>query len=70
VRPPRWITRKRFHAFRLTIWAIQVPPAAFTALKGSLTYLVFLSLAALIESAGTDLDQAIRDEKEDQADSG
>jgi hypothetical protein len=62
---PKWLTRKRFHAIRVGIWAVQVPPAAVTALKGSTVYLVFLSLAALIESAGTDLDQAIRDERKE-----
>lgn len=63
MRKPRWLTRRRFHLFRVVVWSVQVPPAIFTALKGSVAYLVFLSLAALIESAGTDLDQAIRDER-------
>jgi hypothetical protein len=59
------LTRKRFHALRVFVWSIQVPIAIATTLKGSVTYLVFLSLAALIESAGTDLDQAIKDERKD-----
>lgn len=59
------MTRKRFALLRLIIWGVQVPPAALTALKGSLAYLVFLSLAALIESAWTDYDQARQDEKRD-----
>lgn len=63
MRKPRWLTRRRFHLIRVLVWSVQVPPAIFTALKGSVAYLVFLSLAALIESAGTDLDQAIRDER-------
>lgn len=58
------MTRLQFHALRVAIWAVQVPLAIFTALKGSVAYLVFLSLAALIESAGTDLDQAIQKRRE------
>ena len=45
----------RFHQFRFAAWVLQVPFAITTGLKGSVTYLVFLSLAALIESAGTDV---------------
>lgn len=59
-------TRKQFHLFRLTAWAVQVPIAIVTGLKQSVAYLVFLSLAALIESAGTDYDQAREDEKNDR----
>ncbi len=52
------MTRKQFHLARLCLWAAQVPLALFTHLKTSVGYLVFLSIAALIESAGTDFDQA------------
>lgn len=57
------LTRKRFHALRLALWSIQIPIAITTPLKSSVVYLVFLSIAALVESAGTDFDQARRDEK-------
>ena len=57
------ITRKKFHAARLILWAIQIPLAVATPLKSSVTYLVFLSIAALVESAGTDYDQARKDER-------
>lgn len=51
---------------RVCAWGVQVPIAVITPLKESVVYLVFLSLAALIESAGTDFDQARQDEKEDE----
>jgi hypothetical protein len=57
-------SRKNFHLLRLGMWAAQVPLAVLTPLKESVVYLVFLSLAALIESAGTDYDQARQDERE------
>lgn len=59
-----WLTRKQFHGLRLSIWIVQIPVAVLTPLKSSIEYLVFLSLAALVESAGTDYDQARKDEKE------
>lgn len=43
---------QRFHLARLVVWAIQVPVALLTNLKNSTPYIVFLSLAALIEGAG------------------
>jgi len=52
------VTRKRFHLLRLILWTAQIPLALFTDLKTSVSYLVFLSVAALIESALTDYDQA------------
>lgn len=58
MRAPPWLTRRRFHLIRVIVWSVQVPVAVLTPLRGSLPYLVFLSLAALIESAGTDYDQA------------
>lgn len=58
----RLFTRKRFHLARLIAWAVQVPLALVTDLKTSVSYLVFLSIAALIESAATDYDQARQDE--------
>jgi hypothetical protein len=40
-------------------WAIQIPPAILIgSIRESVPYLVFLSLAALVESAATDVDQA------------
>lgn len=58
------MTRKHFHLLRVIAWTVQVPIAIATPLKQSVVYLVFLSLAALIESAGTDYDQARQDEKQ------
>lgn len=43
---------------------MQIPLAIATPLKSSIEYLVFISLAALVESAGTDYDQARQDERE------
>lgn len=57
------ITRKRFHLVRLMVWLVQIPVAIFTPLKESISYLVFLSLAALVESALTDVDSSRQDEK-------
>lgn len=59
-------SRKHFHLLRMLVWSAQVPLAIATSLKQSVAYLVFLSLAALIESAGTDYDQARQDEKEER----
>lgn len=50
---------------RVLIWAVQIPVALATSLKTSVAYLVFLSLAALIESSLTDWDQSIQAEKQD-----
>jgi hypothetical protein len=58
-----WSRRRWFHTLRLTAWSVQVPVALVTELKTSVSYLVFLSLAALIESSYTDLDQTIKDEQ-------
>lgn len=41
-----------FHLGRLVVWTAQVPVALLTNLKHSTPYIVFLSLAALIEGAG------------------
>ena len=60
------LTRKRFHIGRLVVWLIQIPIAITTPLKTSVVYLVFLSIAALVESAATDVDQARQDEKRRQ----
>lgn len=58
------MTRKRFHAVRLTFWILQLPLAVLWApLRTSVPYLVALSVAALIESAFTDFDQARQAEK-------
>lgn len=58
------MTRRRFHGLRTLVWAAQIPLATLTPLKSSIEYLVFLSLAALVESAGTDYDQARQADKE------
>jgi hypothetical protein len=57
VRTPRDPEGKayRFHQIRLAAWTAQIPIAIATPLKNSVAYLVFLSLAALVESAGTDV---------------
>lgn len=60
----RVITRKRFHLARLWLWALQIPLALATDLKESIPYIIFLSLAALVESALTDYDQARVAEKD------
>lgn len=60
------MTRKRFHLLRLLAWLVQIPLAVATPLKASIAYLVFLSLAALVESASTDYDQARQAEKRDR----
>jgi hypothetical protein len=52
-----------FHTIRLMLWACQIPIALLTDLKTSVAYLVFLSIAALVESAGTDVDKALQDWK-------
>ncbi len=51
--------RVRIHALRLLAWAAQVPIAVATDLKTSVAYLVFISLAALIETASSDLEKAV-----------
>lgn len=42
---------RRFHVIRIAVWSIQLPVALLTGLKDSTPYVVFLSLAALIEGA-------------------
>lgn len=62
-RKPRWSRRRWFHTARLMFWAIQIPPAVtIPAIRASVPYLVFLSLAALVESAATDVDSARQSE--------
>jgi hypothetical protein len=40
-------------------WILQIPPAVLIpSIRSSVPYLVFLSLAALVESAATDVDSA------------
>lgn len=56
---------RRFHLARLIFWSTQIPLAIFTDLKKSLAYLVFLSVAAVVESALTDYLQARQSERED-----
>lgn len=55
-----WSWRRWFHTLRLLAWTVQVPIALMTSLKQSVPYVIFLSLAALIESSYTDLDQTIQ----------
>lgn len=59
--------RERFHLLRLLVWAVQVPIALSTSLKSNVPYLVFLSIAALIESALTDFDQSFEARKKTEA---
>lgn len=58
-----WTRRRWFHTARLIAWTVQIPVALATSLKTSVTYLVFLSLAALVESSATDVDNARQAEK-------
>jgi hypothetical protein len=44
-----------WHTIRFAAWTAQIPLALATPLKNSVSYLVFLSIAALVESAGTDV---------------
>lgn len=45
-------------------WVIQIPPAiTVKSIRESVPYLVFLSLAALVESAATDVDNAAAAER-------
>jgi hypothetical protein len=60
----RWVTWERFHALRLVAWTVQVPIAITTQ---SIPYLGFLSIAALMESALTDLVQARQARKRGEA---
>lgn len=57
---------RKFHAGRLALWTAQLPLALvlLPSLQSSLRYLVFLSIAALIESALTDWLQARQAERE------
>ena len=60
-----FVVGPKFPTVRLVIWAVQVPPAiVYTALAQSVTYVVFLSLAALIESSLTDVVEAWKFEEE------
>lgn len=43
---------RRFHLARIIVWTVQIPIALLTGLKTSVPYVVFLSLAALVEGAG------------------
>lgn len=52
LRAPGAHALRRFHLARVAIWTAQVPVALLTGLKESVPYVVFLSLAALIEGAG------------------
>jgi hypothetical protein len=54
-----WSRRRWFHFARLVFWLVRIPPAvAVPAIRESVPYLVFLSLAALVESSATDVDAA------------
>lgn len=64
------MTRLRFHKLRCGLWAAQIPFATYVGFyrpeweRGLFTYLVFISLAALVESAATDWDQASKDARD------
>lgn len=58
------MNRLSFHRARFCMWTAQLPLIAVKGVRESVPYLVFLSLAALIESAGTDWDQARQDNRE------
>lgn len=62
-----WLTRRRFHLIRMLAWTANLPLALLTSLKTSITYLVFISVAALVESSATDWDQARQAEKKARA---
>jgi hypothetical protein len=60
----RWSRRRWFHTMRLSFWIVQIPFAVtIPAIRSSVPYLVFLSLAALVESAATDVDSAAAAER-------
>ena len=60
----RWSRRRWFHTARLGFWILQIPFAvSIPAIRSSVPYLVFLSLAALVESAATDVDNAAAAER-------
>ena len=56
--------RETFHRSRVLFWAVQMPPAYWVSMyrpeweRALFGYLVLISLAALVESAATDWDQA------------
>jgi hypothetical protein len=62
------VTGPRFPSIRALVWAVQIPLAIATPLKESVVYLVFLSLAALVESALTDAIEGWKFVKEDDDD--
>lgn len=66
---PAWSRRRWFHTLRLMFWVIQIPPAVLIpTIRESVPYLVFLSLAALVESAATDVDSARAAERSGEED--
>ncbi len=65
----RWSRRRWFHTLRLGFWLGQIPFAVgIPAIRASVPYLVFLSLAALVESAATDVDNARAAERRGEED--
>jgi hypothetical protein len=65
----RWSRRRWFHTLRLIFWSVQVPFAvSIPVIRNSVPYLVFLSLAALVESAVTDVDNSRAAEKRGEED--
>ena len=64
------MTRLAFHRGRVIFWALQIPPAVWVSMakpaweRALFAYLVVISLAALVESAATDWDQARQAEKD------
>ncbi len=68
-RRPSWSRRRWFHTARLIFWICQIPPALLVqSIRESVPYLVFLSLAALVESSATDVDSARAAERRGEED--
>jgi hypothetical protein len=62
------VTGPKFPSIRALVWTVQIPLAVATPLKESVVYLVFLSLAALVESALTDVIEGWKFVQEDDND--
>lgn len=71
---PKTTRRERFHRWRVVFWSVQIPPAVWVASerpeweRGLFAYLVVISIAALVESAATDWDQARNERKRQSTD--
>ena len=58
-----WSRREWFHAVRLAVWLAQLPTIAWPAARGSVPYLVALSILTGVESSITDVDQTWHDDE-------